>query len=152
METCNFTRRVRLVAMGTLFVSAMAMAADDSNMAATIGTWESAYNAGDLETVQALYAEDGCRMPPNAQTASGSAAILAQLQESKQSAPTVELDVNMAETAGNRSYATGTYAVMNAEGERIDHGKWMNVSHNVDGNWVIHCDIWNSNLPLPAAA
>jgi hypothetical protein len=42
------------------------------------------YNAGNLPAVQALYATDGCRMPPNQNAVHGSEEILAQLKAGKE--------------------------------------------------------------------
>jgi ketosteroid isomerase-like protein len=55
-------------------------------MTARAAVWEKKYNAGNLAAVQALYATDGCRMPPNQEAVHGSEAILAQRPHSGQGA------------------------------------------------------------------
>ena len=137
--------------LATTLVAAPAFAADESNMAAKAATWAKEYNANNLKGVQALYATDGCRMPPNAAAAHGSAAILAQLQGSKEQAPKIKIALTSAETTGDQGYAIGTYEIMAADGSSMDHGKWMNVSKKAGGKWMIQCDIWNSDKPLPTA-
>ena len=66
-----------------IFVAAPVLAADQSDLAGRAVTWEKEYNADNLNAVVALYAADGCRMPPNAETVHGSDGILAQLKSSK---------------------------------------------------------------------
>jgi len=136
-------------ALCAMVITVSAFAGSDYNMADTVKAWAKEYNAGNLAGVRALYAEDGCRMPPNASTAQGADAILAQLQGSKDAGPMVKLALTHGETSGDLGYATGTWEVMGADGSSIDHGKWMNVSKRVNGGWKIQCDIWNSDQPLP---
>ena len=129
-----------------------APAADESDMAAKAATWEKEYNAGNLEAVAALYAADGCRMPPNQETAKATQGILAALKSGKeQGIAKVKIGVTSAETKGEMGYAIGTYEITGPDGKHVDHGKWMNVSKKVNGSWKIYCDIWNSNMALPAA-
>ncbi|MEJ8566498.1 YybH family protein [Elongatibacter sediminis] len=138
------------VLIAFLAVSPLATSGE-SPMEAMVQAWEANYNSGELAAVQALYTADGCRMPPNAETAHGSEAILAQLEGSRNAAPKVKLDLTNTETFDGNGYATGTYSIMSADGTVLDSGKWMNVNRKVDGSWLIHCDIWNSNRPLPGA-
>lgn len=138
------------VALGLLLIVTAASASDQSNMKSTVMKWESTYNAGDLEAIAAMYTEDGCRMPPNAETVTGRAAILKQLKDTQPAAPKVKLGLTHAETNDNLGYARGTYELQTLDGKQIDRGKWMNVSMNVgDNNWLIICDIYNSDNPLP---
>jgi ketosteroid isomerase-like protein len=69
--------------LGAVLTAAPAAAADKSDLAARAATWEKEYNAGNLAAVQALYASDGCRMPPSQEAVHGSDAILAQLKAGK---------------------------------------------------------------------
>jgi uncharacterized protein (TIGR02246 family) len=149
---------MRKIVFGTLallvavILVAPAMAADEADMSAMAATWEKEYNAGNLEAVAALYAADGCRMPPYQETAKGAQGILAALKSSKeQGIAKIKIGVTTAETMGDMGYAIGTYEITGADGKHVDHGKWMNVSKKVSGTWKIHCDIWNSNMAPPAA-
>jgi ketosteroid isomerase-like protein len=127
-----------------------ALAADKSDLAARAATWEKEYNAGNLTAVQALYATDGCRMPPNQKAAQGSEAILAQIKAGKDKGwAKVKIVVTAAESSGDLSYGSGTYEITGADGSHIDHGKWMNASKKSNGTWKIQCDIFNSDMPMP---
>ena len=130
--------------------SSFAMAADESNYAARAASWEKEYNAGNLDKVAAEYAKEGCRMPPNTQTVTGTAAIQAQLKKGYDMGATkIKITVGMAEASGNLSTASGTYDLMKADGSTMDKGKWMSVSKKVGNVWKIQCDIWNSDMPMP---
>ena len=131
---------------------APAMAGDKSDLAARAATWEKEYNGGNLKGVLALYAADGCRMPPNAPIAQGSDAIMAQLQNGKDhGVAQVKIAVTTDETSGDWGYGTGTFEIMGTDGSHVDHGKWMNVSKKIKGKWMIQCDIFNSDMPMPTA-
>ena len=149
----------RIVCAGfVLMLSAMlatvpAAAADQSDIAARAAVWEKEYNAGNLAAVQALYASDGCRMPPNQEAVHGSAAILAQLKAGKdRGLANVKIAVTSAESSGDLSYGTGTYVITGADGSHLDHGKWMLVSKQSKGAWKTQCDIFNSDMPMPASS
>jgi ketosteroid isomerase-like protein len=133
-----------------MFAAVPAAAADQSDVAGRAATWEKEYNAGNLAAVVALYAPDGCRMPPNQEVARGSDAILANLKAGKdRGLAKVKIVVTSAESSGDLGYGTGTYVVTGADGSHVDHGKWMLVSKKSNGVWKTQCDIFNSDMPMP---
>ena len=136
--------------IGAFGVMCEDVAAQDSDLAARADAWQTAFNAGELAGVAALYAEDGCRMPPNAAMLSGREAIVANLQATRDAGVAeIALTVTVDETEGDMAHGTGTYELTASDGSHVDHGKWMNVSKRVGGEWTIQCDIWNSDMPLP---
>ncbi|HXX01373.1 MAG TPA: DUF4440 domain-containing protein [Candidatus Acidoferrales bacterium] len=139
-----------VVVLAAMLATVPAVAGDKSDVAARAATWEKEYNAGNLAAVAALYATDGCRMPPNQEAVHGTEAILAQLKAGKdRGMAKVKIVVTSAESSGDVGYGTGTYEVMGADGSHIDHGKWMLVSKKVNGTWKTQCDTFNSDMPLP---
>lgn len=139
--------------LASVFAACPAAAVDKSNMAARAATWEKEYNADNLAAVQALYASDGCRLPPNQEAVHGSDAILAQLKAGKnRGLAKVKIVVTTAETSGDLGYGAGTYEITGADGSHIDHGKWMNVVKKMNGTWKTQCDIFNSDMPMPAGS
>src|SRR5271169_6123915 len=135
--------------LGAVLAAVPAAAADSSGLAARAATWEKEYNAGNLAAIVALYASDGCRMPPNQELARGSDAILAQLKSGKdRGLAKVKIVVTSADSSGDVGYGTGTYVVTGADGSHVDHGKWMLVSKKVNGTWKTQCDIYNSDMPV----
>ena len=139
-----------VVMLGTVLAAVPAAAADKSDVAGRAAIWEKEYNADNLAAVTALYAADGCRMPPNQEAAHGSEAILAQLKAGKdQGLAKVKIAVTAAESSGDLGYGTGTYEITRADGTHMDHGKWMLVSKKSNGTWKTQCDIFNSDMPMP---
>jgi ketosteroid isomerase-like protein len=142
-----------VLTLGAVLAALPATAADKSGLAARAAVWEKEYNAGNLAAVQALYATDGCRMPPNQEAVHGSEAILAQLKAGKDRGfAKVKIVVTAAESSGDLSYGMGTYEVTGTDGSHVDHGKWMNVSKKSNGTWKTQCDIFNSDMPMPATS
>lgn len=145
-----------LICCGFVFLlaavlSVPAAAVDKSDIAARAAVWEKEYNADNLAGVVALYASDGCRMPPNQEAVHGSDAILAQLKAGKDHGlAKVKIAVTSAESSGDISYGMGTYVVTGADGAHLDHGKWMLVSKKMNGSWKTQCDIFNSDMAMPA--
>src|SRR6202035_799694 len=89
-----------ILALYAIVAAAPALAADASGWAARAATWEKEFNAGNLKGVVALYAADGCRMPPTAKTVQGSEAILASLQSAKEhDVAKIKVAVTSAETS-----------------------------------------------------
>src|SRR5271168_363457 len=136
--------------IGAALAVVPAAAADQSDVAGRAAIWEKEYNAGNLAAVVALYAADGCRMPPNQELARGSDAILANLKTGKdRGLAKVKIVVTSADSSGDVGYGTGTYVVTGADGSHVDHGKWMLVSKKSNGAWKTQCDIFNSDMPMP---
>jgi ketosteroid isomerase-like protein len=136
--------------LGVVLAAVPSAAADKSDLAGRAATWEKEYNAGNLEAVVALYASDGCRMPPNQEAVHGSQAILAQLKAGKdRGAAQVKIVVTSADSSGDVGYGTGTYVITGADGSHVDHGKWMLVEKKSNGTWKTQCDIFNSDMPVP---
>jgi ketosteroid isomerase-like protein len=137
--------------LGAVLAAVPAAAADSSGLAARAATWEKEYNANNLAGVVALYASDGCRMPPNQEAVHGTDAILAQLKSGKdRGLANVKIAVTSADSSGDVGYGTGTYVITGADGSHIDHGKWMLSSKKSNGVWKTQCDIFNSDMPMPA--
>ena len=133
--------------LAAVLVAVPVAAADKSDIAALAAVWEKEYNAGNLAGVVALYASDGCRMPPNQDAVHGSDAILAQLKAGKdRGLAKVKIAVTSAEGSGDLRYGIGTYEITGADGSHVDHGKWMLVSKKLNGAWKTQCDIFNSDM------
>jgi len=115
--------------------------------------WEAAYNSGDLAAVASMYLEDGMRMPPGMPIVTGREAIQAQIQQGvDRGLAKVKIEtVESHEVMGEWGFARGTFTAMDAEGNTLGNGKWVNVSKHVDGKWFTHFDIWNYDAPLPAS-
>jgi ketosteroid isomerase-like protein len=101
-----------------------AIAADASDMAGRAAGWQAAVNGRDE--------------------------LMANLAETRElGISRIELAVTEAASHGDTSWGRGTYSLMDAEGNVMQAGKWLNVSTRVDGAWLIHRDIWNTDTPDP---
>ena len=106
------------------------------------------FNAGNLEALAGMFTEDGCRMPPNQPIVEGRAMLLAQLEAATQMTPELRITPTSSEVFGATAVGRGIFERLAADGSTIETGKWMNMHKLVDGVWKMHCDIWNSDLPL----
>jgi len=138
-----------------LVLSAVAVAASASGGSAedTIrkGTdrWVAAHNAGDVETIVGLYAEDAVVMPPGAPRASGHGAIRAYLTQAVADSKEVTLaagTVNEVGVSGDVAWHSGNYTVTDRKsGAVVDGGSYMEIWRRAGGAWRIVRDIWNSD-------
>jgi uncharacterized protein (TIGR02246 family) len=133
-------------------------AADEAALKATTVAWLEAYNAGDVDKIVALYADDGVLMPPNAPVAKGHAAIRAFLTSETAGARAAGVKLalvagtSVAGIAGDTGWESGSYAVFNGSGATIDSGSYLSVSHKSNGKWLYARDTYNSDRPVPAPA
>jgi len=135
-------------------VSACAPQVEDQSaeLAALTDGWENALNAGDIDSLAGLYAEDCVLMPPNFELATGQAAARGAFGEMINAGQTGGLDTIKAVAAGGVGYHTGTYWIKDANGTTIDRGKYMEGWQKIDGEWKIVHDIWNSDWAQFASA
>jgi uncharacterized protein (TIGR02246 family) len=135
---------------------AASTAADEAALKATTVAWLEAYNAGEVEKIVALYADDGVLMPPNARVARGHDAIRAFLTSETAGAKAAGVKLvpgtSTAGIAGDTGWESGSYTVTNASGATVDSGSYLSVSHKSNGKWLYYRDTYNSDRPLPAPA
>lgn len=135
-------------------------AADEAAVRAVNPAWFKAYNAGDVDAVAALYADDAVLNIPGQPPARGTAAIHESLAKdvaagsgggfSLNAPPTSEIGVS-----GDLAWEWNTFTVTDKSGKTVDAGKYVTVYKKKDGKWLIIRDIWNSDTPpapAPAAA
>ena len=133
-------------------------AADEATFKAGTAAWLTAYNAGDVESIIAMYTEDAVVMPPNAPATRGPVALRAYLTTETAAAKTAGVKLVDGESgagvSGDLGWHTGSYTVVDAAGATVDSGSYMEVWRRADGKWQIFRDIWNSDRPVatPAAA
>jgi uncharacterized protein (TIGR02246 family) len=105
--------------------------------------------AGNAAGVAALYTDDATAFPPNSEAVRGRAAIEKMFQ-AMIAAGVKEVTLTAQEVEGHGDTATevGTYAVKDAAGKELDRGKYVVVWKRAQGEWKLHRDIWNSNMPM----
>ena len=121
-------------------------AADKSALGAGAAAWMEAFGAKDIDAMTAFYAEDAVLLPPNAPAIFGRDAISATMQEMFAAGQGIELEDLEIKVVGNLGYKAGRYRTTGEDGSLVDRGKYIEIWSKIDGNWVLHRDIWNSSV------
>ena len=112
------------------------------------------FNSGNIDGLARLHTEDAVVMPPNGDFTIGRDKISLVLKE--------ELDMGACDlcftdrdivVSGNIAYHEGTYSlkIKDDKGNVIgsDNGKYLVIwEKQIDGEWLMKKDIWNTSLPL----
>lgn len=123
---------------------------DPSVITSRSAIWEEALNAGDIDALTELYAEDARLLPPNGEIAVGHDAVRAIFGGMIEAGLKGELNSLETRVAGDIGYNVGAYKLF-AGDEVVDTGKYMETwARGDDGLWRYTNDIWNSDLPAPA--
>jgi uncharacterized protein (TIGR02246 family) len=111
-----------------------------------------AWGKKDAAAITALYTANATLLPPNAARATGPQAILEFWKAGLAGAPPVgKLTTVEVEAHGDTAHEVGTYELSTADGKVIDKGKYVVVWKREGGQWKLHRDIWNSDMPAAAA-
>ena len=131
-------------------------AAEEAGLKAITTAWLDAYNAGDVEKIVAMYADDAVLMPPHAGVANGHAGIRAFLTTDTAAAKAAGVKIvpgaATAGIAGDTGWESGSYTVVDASGATVGSGSYLSVSRKSNGKWLYVRDTYNSDRPLPAPA
>ncbi len=119
--------------------------------------WVKAYNAGQLENVVALYAEDATLYPPGVAPVRGRAAIHAFFEGDMAGFAKTGLLFALGEhpdggVSGDMGWSAGTWTLKDKTGQVVDTGWYFSVSRRVGGKWLYVRDSWNSDKPAAPAA
>ena len=120
--------------------------------------WSKAAEAKDLERVLAVFADGASELAPNTPISTGKEAIR-KAWASYFATPgfAISWQPTKVEAAagGDLGYSMGTYTltVHDASARPVtDRGKYVTVwKKQADGSWKVVADIFNSDLPVPAA-
>ena len=114
--------------------------------------WARHWNAGDLDGVAAVYAEDAVYLPPHHEAVHGREAIREYLKAPLSHGVTdLAFDVTYIKQQGPIAWDVGTYRMTIPQNEgtkREDHGKYLTVWRRIGERWSIAADAWSSDLPL----
>ena len=159
----NILKSAAVIAVGLVTLAgckpaAQDTAADEAVIRLSAPAWAVAYNAGDADTLTAMYWEDAVVQPPGAPAITGHAAIREFLASDSAATKAAGLTMNIPEAgavdvSGDLAYEAGTYSVTDASGATVDTGKYIGVFLKKDGKWLYIRDTWNSDMaPAPAPA
>lgn len=109
--------------------------------------WSAAAGAGDAEALTNLYAADATIYAPDTPPVTGRDAIHAFFTEMVSEGPTpTTLTTNevIIPESGEIAIELGSFT------DATGNGKYVGVYKNIDGNWKLIADAWNSNGPATA--
>ena len=113
--------------------------------------WARHWNAGDLDRVAAVYAEDAVYLPPHHEAVHGREAIREYLKAPiNHGVSDLAFEVTYIKQQGPIAWDVGTYRMTiprTEETKREDRGKYLTVWRRVGKDWRIAADAWSSDLP-----
>ena len=154
MRMCG-VRRLPTVAIALVMVLGLAATAPAQDAArsaidAANKKFIAAFNKKDASGVASTYSPVANAFPPNAPILKGRAAIQKMWQDVINSGITsISLVTTEVESGGNIAYESGTYEMKTQDGKVADKGKYCVVWKNVNGRWMLHRDIWSTDMPAP---
>lgn len=111
---------------------------------AAVGRYVAASNAGDVEALADLYADDAVLLPPDHEPVRGRQAIGAYWSRGTDEG--LEVTTLAVEVDGALGYLVGRYRLPATDEEPADSGKYvMCLKRQRDGSWKLTADIWNQN-------
>ena len=111
-------------------------------------TWMNTFARGDSAGMADLYTEDGQLLPAQSDVVSGRQAIEAFWQSVlDMGIETAKLETVEAEGHGDTAIEVGRYRLSSETGRVMDQGKYVVIWKQVDGQWKLHRDIWNTSQP-----
>ena len=104
---------------------------------------------GDLGNIGNLYTEDAKILPPNMDMLEGRDSIQAFWQRAlEMGIKSYQPEILEVEYSGNLGFFLGKYTLYGDGNQVINKGKFITVFKNIDGEWRVYRDIFNSSMPL----
>jgi len=108
------------------------------------------FHRQDAAGLAAMYTVDGQLLPPNADFMVGREAIQAFWQGGMDMGlKEAKIEIVEVEQVDNTAIEMSRYTLYGAERQLIDQGKFIVIWKYVDGQWMLHRDIFNSSVALP---
>lgn len=107
--------------------------------------------SGDSVNAAGLYHSQAILMPANSEALSGADKLTSFFGEGARLGVT-GLKLQTTAVWGNADVVVeeGTFELSSKEGAPLDHGKYIVLWKEENGQWKLYRDIWNSNVPPPA--
>jgi uncharacterized protein (TIGR02246 family) len=119
-------------------------------VAAANENFMAAFKKGDAAGMAALYTVNGQVLPPNGDFVTGKEAIQAFWQAiMDMGIKEAKLEIVEVEGHGDTAIEVSKYTLQGDEGQVLDTGKYIVIWKQQDGDWRLHRDIFNSNVPPP---
>jgi uncharacterized protein (TIGR02246 family) len=108
-----------------------------------------AFNNGDAKGVALSYVKEAKLLPPNSDVIQGLEGIEAFWKGAMDMGiKKAELETIQVEGYGDTAIEEGRYKLFLENGQMADQGKYIIIWRNVNGDWKLDLDIWNSSNPL----
>lgn len=112
-------------------------------------SWEVSFNRGDSASVASLYSDEAELVMSNAAPVKGRVAIRAEIDHMIQSGVKVKIGSAQNVGSGDLAYVYGPYSVLNASGQVVEAGSYIEVWRRRGGVWQIDLDV--NAVGAPAA-
>ena len=107
-----------------------------------------AFKVGDAAGIANLYTENGQLLTPNADFLTGREAVQAVWQSIlDMGVKEIKLDIVELEGHGDTAIETSTYTLYDESGQQLDKGKYIVIWKQLNGQWQLYRDIFNSSMP-----
>ena len=121
-----------------------------SAIAAANQQFMEAFHRGDAGGLASLYTADGQILPPHRGILTGREAIRAFWQGALDTGlKVITLQTITVKANGHFAVEVGRYTFLGADGQIADAGKYVVVWRREMENWLLHQDIWNTDLATP---
>jgi len=121
----------------------------ENEIEAVNARFESFIAGQQWDSLASIYTEDAVLMPQGAPMERDPAGIREGfMQMGDMGVTAIDLETQEVEVEGDMAYEIGHYTLRGG-GAELDRGKYLVVWKNVDGDWKIHRDIFNSDSPTP---
>jgi ketosteroid isomerase-like protein len=124
-------------------------AAAKSSVEASNVKFVEAFKKGDSAGVAALYTNDAMIMPPNMATVKGNSIPGFWGGFMRMGVKDVKLVTDDVEGNAEQLVETGRYEIFGDGNKQLDNGKYIVAWKSVNGEWKMHRDIFNSDMPPP---
>lgn len=109
--------------------------------------FEKNFASGNAQGMASLYTSDGMLLPPGSGIQKGSNAIQNFWQMVMDMGITsAHLETVEVELEGETAIEMGQYELSGANGQRLDHGKYIVIWKKEVGKWKLDKDIWNTSI------
>ena len=106
------------------------------------------FKRGDAAGIAVLYTGNGQVLPPNSDFVTGKQAIQAIFQGwMDRGVKAIKLETVEAEGYGDTASEVGRYTVESEGGQVLGQGKYIVIWKQMEGQWKLHRDIFNSSMP-----
>ena len=106
------------------------------------------FSTGDAAGMAALYTESGQVLPPNSEIVTGKQALQGFWQAlMDMGIKEATLEIAEIEDHGDTAIEVSKYTLRGEEGKVLDKGKYIVIWKLEQGQWKLHRDIFNSNIP-----